>query len=391
MRKLFILLALPILLTTACKKENPDDPKNDPVAAIVLDCSTISENMTLSNNPDAPVDYIVPCKINIDGNVTVEPGTVIQFESDAGFQINNGSLKSIGTAAAPIVMEGVDKVAGAWRGLIFFSNNVNNILEYTTVRHAGGNSFNSNNDRGNVIVYANAKLSLRNSVISDGAEYGLNLSYASAQITFANNTINDCGKAPLIVPAGQAHKLDAASTFAGNARQYLEIGTDYVEEAVTWTKTTLPYRIVSYTAGDQVWVRNNGKLTLSAGIDIEFEANLGIRVSENSSITAIGTATEPVILTGASAAPGAWKGMIVYSDDVNNQFDHVQMSYAGSSAFNSNGDKGTIILWADSRFAITNSTLRDGDGSCGINVTSASAVLTESGNTFTNVGTPICQ
>ena len=388
MRKIFFLLALTTVFATACKEK--DDPMDDLHEPITLDCATINSDMVLVNDPDAAVDYIIPCTIEIDADVIIEPGTVIHFASDAGFSINSGSLKSAGTAAAPIILEGSSKVKGSWRGLIYFSNNVNNILEYTTIRYAGGNAFNSNNDRGSVIVYANGKLDMRNTTLTQGAEYGLQINYTSASLTFSNNTINDHNKAPVLLPANLAHKLDAASTFTGNARQYLEIGTAEISEQVTWVDAQLPYRIVDNNVSGNVEVSNNGQLTLSAGLQMDFEADLGLEIASDGAIKAIGTSSNPILLSGASSAAGAWRGMIVYSDDLDNQFEHVQMTYAGSSAFNSNGDVGTIILWANSRFSILNSTLKDGSGTCGIVASYNNTSLTESGNTYLNVGTPIC-
>lgn len=385
--KLLTFALLTVGLFNGCKKD-PDDPGTDK-EPITLDCSTITENFTFQNDPDLAVDYIVPCKIDLNGDITVEAGTVIQFESDAGFVIN-GSLKALGTSAAPIVMEGRSAVPGAWKGLIFFSNDVNNQLDYVTVRHAGGESFNSNGDKGNIILWADSRLSIKNSTISMGADYGLNSSYGDVVLTFSNNTFTGNGKAGVLIRSNETHYLDAASDYSGNQDDVIRVLAYTITGDVTWAKLNVPYRIERVN-DSFVQVKAGNSLSIAAGTRLEFEADMGLRVVDGS-LKAMGTATEPIVFTGATEAPGAWRGFYIDSNNLNNVFDHVEISYAGSWAYNSNGDKACIVLWADAYLSMSNSTLRDAASNCGVAIPfSSSTTLVNTNNTFTNVGADVCQ
>src|SRR5690554_8029505 len=77
---------------SVCKIENvepsPDGSSpsgNEP--AEVLPCDYFNQDRVLVDNPNASVDYIVTCKIDIQGDIVIDPGVVIEFEQDAGFNV----------------------------------------------------------------------------------------------------------------------------------------------------------------------------------------------------------------------------------------------------------------------------------------------------------------
>ena len=71
---LFILLGL-----GACTS---DDEGSDPIVEqfndpIVLDCNFFKEARVLTDDPFAPVDYIVTCRMHITAQIKLVPGVVI--------------------------------------------------------------------------------------------------------------------------------------------------------------------------------------------------------------------------------------------------------------------------------------------------------------------------
>jgi hypothetical protein len=85
---------------------------------------------------------------------TVDPGVTIRVSPSGSVLMNaarttasptvdvsNGTLIAVGTAAAPIVFEGVTQTPGSWRGLVFrAAPTPASRLDYVTVAHAGGAS-----------------------------------------------------------------------------------------------------------------------------------------------------------------------------------------------------------------------------------------------------------
>ena len=130
-----------------------------------------------------------------------------------------------------------------------------------------------------------------------------------------------------------------------------------------------------------------GQLIIEPGVKVEFATATGLKVDDGS-IQAKGTATKPIILTGKNKVKGAWKGVFVDSPDVKNELSHVVIDYAGGGPFNSNGDTGGIIIYANAFLKVNNSTIRNSK-TYGINASYGKADITLSNNTITACNTPI--
>lgn len=130
-------------------------------------------------------------------------------------------------------------------------------------------------------------------------------------------------------------------------------------------------------------------ITVMPGVTIAFATDAGIVVQGAGSFKAEGTAAEPITFTGEDGVKGSWRGVIVYSNDPKNVFDHCVVEHAGGIAHNSNGDRGAFIVWAEARLGLTNSTVRL-SASHGLNATYGNSLVELGGNTFTgNDGAPL--
>lgn len=392
MKPIFYFSLACLLAVSSCKKEeeDPTDP-TDETTATVITCGDFNGSYNFTDNPDLDVDYIVDCNLSVTGDVTIAPGTKIQFRTDAGFAVQDGgSLSAIGTSSAPIVLEGESATAGSWRGVMFYSNDVTNRLEYVTVRHGGGTSFNSNDDKGNVLVYADGRLTMNNCTLQRSGAYGLNCSYSSGNISLSNNTFSNNALAPIRMEANLVHEIDGGSIFSNNGEGFVYVSCQAIDEEVTWTPITIPYRVHAddYGITRHLGVVSTGGLTLEAGLAMEFESDCQIRVIDGY-LEALGTSSDPVTFMGEVATPGAWNGIYLEGNNIRNNLDHVEIAYAGGGELQ--GYYGAIVLWANTRLNISNSTIRDADSNCGINDALGSANLTSTNNTFINITTEICQ
>ena len=129
-------------------------------------------------------------------------------------------------------------------------------------------------------------------------------------------------------------------------------------------------------------------LTIDPGVTIAFTNGSGMVVQETGSLNASGTSNEPVTFTGEDKVKGSWKGILSYSDDVKNRLEHTIIEYAGGGAFNSNGDLGSLILWADAYFRIEHTTIRNG-ASFGINCNYSRYNIQITNTTITDCEMPV--
>lgn len=385
-KKLMIAAFAGMAMATGCTKD--DDPKVE-LEPIVLDCDFFQTDQVLEDDPDRPVDYIVPCVARVLGNIVIKAGVVIEFEDDAGLKVDDGYLKVEGTAAKKVVFTGVTKVKGSWRGIYIYTESVNNVIDHAIISYGGGNSFNSNNDRGNLICYT-CKISVTNTQIDNGKEHGFNSRYTSSQIiAFENNTITNSDKYPVYSVINAGHNYNASNDFTGNAMDYIFLkGGQDLEGNRTWEKTSVPYLV-----DGQLKINDNESLTLEAGATVLFEDEGSITVRGGGYLATEGTSVNMVLLSGIVEQPGSWKGILNDSDDQRNVIDYTEIAYAGGGSHNSNGDLGTIIVWADAYQTITNSILRDNaaNAPCAINAPYNGETLVLANNTFTNIVNEECQ
>lgn len=381
------LLAFGMLTMSSCTKDDDDDNGGGGnLAPIVLDCDFFETDQVLSDDPDRPVDYVVPCYANVRGEIIVQPGVVIEFEDEAGLAIDgSGYLKVEGTASKKVVFTAVNKVKGAWLGIVFYNQSVNNSLDHAAVRFAGGGQFNSNGDIAAVLCYT-CKVTVTNSEISNSAGTGFASTYTSSEVReFSNNVLTDNDNYPVETYLMYAHAFESNNDFTGNAKDYLFVFADrYIEGERTWQALNVPYRVDGF-----IQMNSDEGLTIEAGAELRFNAESGIY--NYGYLIVEGTTASPVLLTGYTESPGAWLGIANDSDDVRNLIDHADIAYAGGGQFNSNGDLASVLLWASSYTTISNTTIRDSGSDCGINMPYSGTTLNTSNLTFTNITTDICQ
>lgn len=389
-KKLFPFLTIlfaATLFINGCKKKDDQPPVT--IEPIVLDCNYFKTDQVLENDPNRPVDYIVTCVAQVTANIIIKAGVVIEFEDDAGLTVNTGSLRVEGTAANKVVFTGKTKVKGSWRGIFISSQSVNNILDHAVVSYAGGNSFNSNNDRGNVICY-NCKVSVTNTELSHGKEHGLNAIRPDSDIlAFENNVIQNNDKHPIYSRIEFGYLFSGSNELTGNGKDYIYLeGGRTIGDHRTWYKGNVPYLV-----DGNLRIVGGGSLTLSAGADVRFESSSSISIDEGAFLAANGEAGNRVILAGLAEQPGSWKGIINRSSDSRNVIDHAEIAYAGGGAHNSNGDLGTIIVWAGAYQQVTNTILRDAaaNAPCAINAPYSNEILVLLNNTIINITSEECQ
>ncbi len=332
---LFTGLAATSLVFSACERVNPIDPD----ITTVIDCNG-ELPLVWKDNPNLDVDYLITCELVLgDGqHVVVEPGVTIQFDGlESGIYITEGSLKMIGNSGAPITLEGKTAVKGSWKGIFYESNNLDNRMEFVTVRHAGSEQSTFYSERCGVAlssVFNNARLSVKNCTFTENDGVGLLLEGNGATLAeFASNTFTRNSDAPLMLTFNLIDKLDAASVYtltgSENGKSYIRVatylggGTYLQENDFTLRKLGLPYRFNS-----EIYLYK--KMTVEAGTELEFEQGGKIRVDETAaSLVAVGTPGAPIIFRGHQNLPGSWHGIYIASSSPGNRLENCIIQNGG--------------------------------------------------------------
>ena len=319
MNRLALMLVLSGLLPaalaqTAASRARPRTPPP---------CRAVTEQM-LSRDLVLPEGcYTLDHYVNVEHPLTVSPGTTITFGQGAVLAIEtNGSLNAVGTAEKPIVFRGKDATAGSWGGLVIESRSSHNSLSYFTIEDAGAKG----SDDAAIKLAPGSQLGIDHSTVRRALGSGI---YSMDDADFSRFEANhfDHTETPLRLKASDLIKMDAGSTFADNTNNVVTVahGEGNVKETALWRKLTVPYRFDGS-------VEVEAKLTIEAGAQLQFREALPLNVNSNGSLTAIGTAADPIIFTATDETPGYWAGVFFESKSSSNVLRHVEVRFGGSKS-----------------------------------------------------------
>lgn len=345
--------------------------------------TSLSSNTTLPDLFEEEIypDYYAMQTLQATAGLTLEAGVVLECGPDVRLWFNGNSsyLTAQGTAAKNIIIRGTDKVQGSWRAIEIISSNVNNMLDYVQIKHAGSSE--TSGEKTAILLKSNVagKLSIKNTSISESGGYALYIDGNDGVFTeFENNNFSNNTGAPMRIGAEGLLTLDNNSVYTGNGIQAIEVasGTNIrFDNNGTIKKVAVPYHF--YSSAE---LRAN--LTIEAGVTMLFNAGLRFWVTSDGALTAEGTASEKITFSGLSEAPGAWNGFEIASPSVLNKIDYGVVSYGG----NSGGRGANIYMFGSSpgsQLTISNSTISNSQ-TYGVYGASGTVNLTESGNTFSN-------
>jgi hypothetical protein len=386
----------------SAKKDDGSCIYADPAAGATV-LNDITSDRVLVNTP-SPVDYLLNKEISVEAKLTIEPGVVIQCSGDGGMYITtaSGALKAIGTAALPITFRSASGQKGSWKGIWFqSSNNVENELTYCVIADGGSASFDSDvSKKANIQLYGTSQLKINNTGVNNSANFGIKTNQFSA-ITFSqfsNNSFTNNADAPMKIVDKMVASLDGVgTTFSGNGKNYIHIIADDFEGIganVIWKKQNIPYAF--FDEGNDLvcgYLATGGSITLNAGVTLLMGPDSKIIVGDNSNSTGylrcLGTAAEPVTIKGLQEQAGSWRGILVYTASINNNWTYTNISHGGGAALSNNNPKKTNVFLSDdntvdAKLTVSNCTTNNSFG-CGYVIAnvSGSAALTGS---FTGAG-----
>lgn len=343
-KKSVLLFSALFIGLSACKKDNPEPNDgsssgaggNEP--AITLDCDYFNQDRVLVDNPNAPVDYIINCEMNVNESLTVEPGVVIAFTSEASMKINqNASLTMVGTESKPIILTGVQKEKGLWRGMLIESNNASNKMKYVTIEYAGSSSASHSGGMvpAGLQVDKGGDVTIDHCTFRHCKNYGLFWS-SSNYISITNSTFTK-NDVPVITEGWNQIKLyNNTNTYTGNENDYVHLKHPKISnnnQEIVMKKIDVPYYIT--TGGYYRYDIEEAKFVIAPGVEIIMAtAETHMRIREGASIQALGTASEPIIFRGVNGVQADWGYILVSTGSSLNEIAHTKIKNAGNSMAN---------------------------------------------------------
>ncbi|GAB4035608.1 PKD domain-containing protein [Spirosoma gilvum] len=360
------------------------------VVASVAEPLAITANITVKTtlidrvlNPDLP-DYIVTKSIDVNNELTINPGVVIAFERDVRMNVNDngGLLIAKGTAENKIKFVGVQKTKGYWIGISLYSGSNANTMEYVEMMHAGSRTVYSTTKAALFLSGGSrAQIALKNCLFSQNDGFGIYVLDGGILREFAQNSFTNNTEAGILLNAENVAKLDAASTFTGgNGRNIIEITQSGIKGTaeVAWNgfNDKTPYRISGDFSVDAGW-------KIAPGVTIEMNRDAVIRINTAGYISAKGTTTNKIVFAGADRTTPSWKGIICYSQDSKNELDYTEVSNAGSTVIVS-AKKASIAIYGTKALMSIKNTKISGSGGYGVFVSYGASANTDlnTANTF---------
>lgn len=395
-----LLFLFTTIAATSCSDDDSDpvqpstnNNNNNDLNPLVLGCNDIGTDSTLVNRSDG-IDYIVPCFIDIDADLTIEPGVTIAFEQGAGMEIY-GSIEAVGTASDSIVFTGVNKTPGAWENLVINSDDLNNQLQFCKVEYAG-----SSNGLHDAIKMDNqTKLILKNSSITNNKGKGLFVSRSGNIEDYAENKFSNNDDYPMQIAASMVRHLDGVnSIYSGNSDDRIYVNSNSIydrgyvrgQDIHEWLDPGVPFFV-----NELVYVGETefGHLRIKEGCELIFGSEFGIYVDEHNAILEVmGTQGNEVFFEGQFDA-GSWNGIYINTNSTQNIIKHATISEGGQTKWRSSyGNTANLSLGSQGQDVTL--TLQDviisNSAGCGI-VEDGTVNLTESNVTFNqNAGSNRC-
>jgi len=308
---LIIIMAVAVLsIFSSCKKE------------VIITDLVITGNVVW----DQP-EYVINGTVSfVNGGVlTISPGTTLKFETGGKIEVGyseNSTFIAEGTEKDPIIFTSNHPAptAGAWTGIIFYSNTQeNSSMKYCEIEYAGNANYYQA-----AIVIDNCKITMENCKISKSAGYGI-YAYNCKGFTnpFINNTIEDCTDHVMSMNLRYLQTLGTGNVYSPEANKGILVGYENYSSTTsqTWTPQTAAY----YVDGSY---GIEGSLTIADNCVFKFGSDDGFYFgySNNTSINA-----NAVTFTSSAETPthGDWYGLIFYSNTQTANLTNCIISSAG--------------------------------------------------------------
>ena len=103
-----------------------------------------------------------------------------------------------------------------------------------------------------------------------------------------------------------------------------------------------------------------GDISIEPGVTIAYEAGAALTVQTDGSINLVGTAQEPVVLTGTTEAAGTWIGVNIFSNNPRNEIRFAQIAFAGNRLGSGQQVAANVYVQSGASLSISDTSITDG-------------------------------
>ena len=328
---------------------------------MVIDAN-MDENTILKDifvDSDMP-DYLVTANVDVNAELTVEPGVVIHFEQDKLLKITSAGMINAEGASDNSVVFSSANIPGEirWGGILIESSDVRNSLNNVEISWAGSeeNLYSQGWKAAALSVGEDSELKMSNTKITNSGDFGLFVHIEGELSEFADNSFENNEGYPVGLYAAQVSSMDGNTTFSGNKNDAVLINESTLtsDDEVEWSALN---NARYHLAGD---LTIEALLRIDAGSQFESEQETGIVVETGGALIAKGTASNEILFTTANEEGQIyWSGIVINSSDARNELDYVHVSWAaGENNFYYRGWQDVSIgVDENAKASITNSTI----------------------------------
>ncbi len=358
-----------------------DGDDTTPSEVFVFDGGNLNDEGTIS-----PLDVAYRIVDNtifgISSEITISAGTTMEFGEASGLYVTGGGKLLIdGQSGNTVLLTGVEKTAGFWKGIGFDSGSSRHIIRFTAIEYGGNTSTHSGlNEPANIAIEEN-QLELQNSTVRHSGKWGLYVeSKGSTLPDFTANLFMSNTASPMYIPPSLIFAIGSSSDFTNNSERYILI----------WNANTSRGGTISPLAGDVPYrvqrsalLHFNSEVTIMDGVEMEFEEASGIFMGSSSKLIANGTSSDGILFTSAEDSPtkGFWKGVGFDSNDLTHEFTYFTIEFAGGGDMTNVSGGGNLRMDANANLSLTNCKITDSE-TYGIWRDSDNSIISETETTY---------
>jgi hypothetical protein len=278
---------------------------------------------------DLGIPYVQNAPTNVSGGAGYQfsAGVEYRFAADSGLDFgpfgSAATIKVLGTADSPVVFRGVDSVKGYWTALMIEGNvTADSKLSHLQLKDGGGKA----SDPALVI---SAPIAIEDVAVSQSKNgVALNVALASGS---TNLSVTGVDSYPVVTNTTALGGIPTGGSFTGNAMDLINLTSDG-DLVGTIPNLGVPYRVAA-----QLSFGRDSDVTIAAGTEFVFISayKYGLQIGEFGSkakLTALGTASAPIIFRGELDQAGSWNGLtLTDSASLDSRIDHIQVVDAGMS------------------------------------------------------------
>jgi len=329
-----------------------------------------SEMNPLTTFHDPGFPYVQETDVNApEGTLTFEPGVDYRFAMGTGLLLGSTVdkhllLSATGTAAQPVVFQGVKSGPGSWNSIQVIDNvEPASVLSQVEIRDGATNL---------QVLYIRSPIRLDH-VLLDGNGAGVFVAAQGLDPASTSLTVRNSESTAMDLMPNALVTIPLGGSFTGNKFDEIAVyGGDFTQRG------TVPNPGVAFFVTGDIRTLSGSSMTLSAGTEFIMLGNRHFDFAADdgeATVVAVGTADAPIRFTGYQEKAGFWAGVSTGSGlSASSKFSFIDVRYGKAACL-------TLKMPA----AVSNSTFADCSG-YGIlkNIDDASDY--EASNSFANVG-----